>query len=1576
MKGKKLLNKVVLFLVLFLFIIFNYSIVKAFAVPDVDFEYYRFKFSNVTAGEFKSLISTVDSNYVLNNVEIYTKDSVLLDDTDLVGTGMKYIESSIEGEKTKYIVIKGDLSGDGKVSALDLSLFKSRYANLITLDTINLMAGDLNNDKEITMVDLSQLKMLLVGLPLPEEEPDSLLPKLDGEIEIKVTPEMASKEVTVTIEYPGGKNLENFVKKVSLDDGETFEEYTEPIIINKNTAIIAGYYSDEETLGEVGFLIKNIDTVAPDDFEFTNEVTTESIILNATTKDKLEDYEGNLVENEYTGVAKYQYKLNDGEWQDSNVFTGLKQDTEYKVYVKAIDYAGNEKEATNNGSLVRTEKVIDANEETILVSYSRTDVTNENVIVTFSFADETLDEKYDIQYQVGGTSGKWVTKNVYSATGNCVIYARLVDKNNQASSTYVTANVKNIDKLQPLEFTPEVEYDDGQDKTILRANAQDAPADDKNLSSGIKYYTYYSIYKDGTFEAGKNGKVEENYQEFEGNLLMEEGVNPIVGFIVDVVDNAGNTRRSNAVYIKDVQIPDGELGIGNFNEGPGNVTVQGADKSYNNPVIPVGFKAEETEEASWGPYLPSGWDNGLVIEDKVGNQFVWVPIPCEEGQSGVEAIDNVILNKRLYADEEETLKDYLDEVPEVIDSGTVVTETGKYGYKYRVELIKQVEEYQGFYIARYEAGRKDGKLATQEGLETINMITYEEAKKLSEEMYKNPYVVSGLPTGTHWDLMAEWVEKEYGRTNEDYEGKGNLSYFEFTFTGRYAEGPDYRSEEIRGAYKNGTNVNKKQNEEMLLTTGIVEEFRMKNMYDLLGNVWEYTAEKVTIANGGTGHQSRGADYYWANYPGAEDVDGIYQWNLNYRSHIPDGDARNEGGFRPVLFLFEGLDIDGFNRTINGERADYNNPVIPAGYYPLDTEEAKWGDGTTPAVDWDKGLVITDSKDPKVKGNEFVWVPVDGANVAYETWLDVFLTHDEVGASETPEGLGKTEEEMISQFNGFYIARYETSTDEDGNAQTKENQIVKTNISYNEAVELTKGYKTGKTSVPGIVTGKQWDTTMRWIANEKGEEAVAEDSSLWGIYDSTIGGTGNIYVKNISDLAGNAWELTSETYDGKIVYRGGSAYESGIDAPAGYRDAYEKVYKDNATTYRMVLYVHYDGYGEPDVSVGEDNPSSGTGAELIKFEPSTSEWTNQSVKVTMSTEKPYKISYTVINLKTNERAPWQTGNEVEVAENARIDAQLIDENGNPKSSIISYWVRNIDKTPPAEFTIEVTLEKNKARIKYSTTDAESGIKQYHFYRDDGVQIREPATGTEVLSNNIPIGEHQIYVVAEDNAGNLRESSNKVTVKIETANLNEMIENGERLFYVSTNVAVVLRYTTPNSHGVWFTNGGGKGEIVAISNIEATLQLIHYHWDRKVPVFNAAAFSVTENFDKDVYIPTYLYERNEDSGELQSIYAGDKKLYGGYIGCGFITYKDGSLRGSCPGLWGWSRAHKNAMVIGGSGTKEDPYKVNFYWTLTTRSDMDHLSYLLTNGYSWFDSHYDWTSYSKFGANFGGGNYWWLL
>ena len=66
-----------------------------------------------------------------------------------------------------------------------------------------------------------------------------------------------------------------------------------------------------------------------------------------------------------------------------------------------------------------------------------------------------------------------------------------------------------------------------------------------------------------------------------------------------------------------------------------------------------------------------------------------------------------------------------------------------------------------------------------------------------------------------------------------------------------------------------------------------------------------------------------------------------------------------------------------NETINGEVGNAYNPTIPAGYIPINTDNSKWGDGTTtPTTDAvDYGLVIKDKKD-----NEWVWIPVPDVTV--------------------------------------------------------------------------------------------------------------------------------------------------------------------------------------------------------------------------------------------------------------------------------------------------------------------------------------------------------------------------------------------------------------------------------------------------------------------------------------------------------------------------------------------------------------------------------------------------------------------
>ena len=70
-----------------------------------------------------------------------------------------------------------------------------------------------------------------------------------------------------------------------------------------------------------------------------------------------------------------------------------------------------------------------------------------------------------------------------------------------------------------------------------------------------------------------------------------------------------------------------------------------------------------------------------------------------------------------------------------------------------------------------------------------------------------------------------------------------------------------------------------------------------------------------------------------------------------------------------------------NGTINGEKGNSSNPLIPEGYTPIDTDTSEWGDGTSsPTQDSvDHGLVIRDDSN-----NEWVWVPVDSTTFSKMT----------------------------------------------------------------------------------------------------------------------------------------------------------------------------------------------------------------------------------------------------------------------------------------------------------------------------------------------------------------------------------------------------------------------------------------------------------------------------------------------------------------------------------------------------------------------------------------------------------------
>ena len=163
---------------------------------------------------------------------------------------------------------------------------------------------------------------------------------------------------------------------------------------------------------------------------------------------------------------------------------------------------------------------------------------------------------------------------------------------------------------------------------------------------------------------------------------------------------------------------------------------------------------------------------------------------------------------------------------------------------------------------------------------------------MTEKMYELDNVRSGIMTGTMWDVMMKYI------TTDD----ASYSDLKSTPWGNYTNGVVTYTEG-RGRYipvnsSNGSttaNFTKSDNAYHygIRTTASSEDVKKNNLYDIAGNLWEWTEEQCYVNNtNGVLKNLRGGGFNgsYADTPGCYRACGYVTYT--FTSH----------GFRPALYI--------------------------------------------------------------------------------------------------------------------------------------------------------------------------------------------------------------------------------------------------------------------------------------------------------------------------------------------------------------------------------------------------------------------------------------------------------------------------------------------------------------------------------------------------------------------------------------------------------------------------------------------------------------------------------------------------
>ena len=315
------------------------------------------------------------------------------------------------------------------------------------------------------------------------------------------------------------------------------------------------------------------------------------------------------------------------------------------------------------------------------------------------------------------------------------------------------------------------------------------------------------------------------------------------------------------------------------------------DKNGDTAYIPKGFSVSETSGENTV-------HEGLVVKDRNNNEWVWIEVP-----------KSIYTTAKSSEDYDEIEKDMQTYASSYRDSNCTDAWYAKeqHGFESATEynnwknnMLKSVYEKGGFYIGRYEVGTDIARTSStatettpmiQQNAYPYNYVACKQAQTLSKSLATEGNTTS-LMFGIQWDLALKHIETKSAKTQSELKTNsttwGNYLNSSFDVSRKKVQYGTFSSTAVNWTMIT-PNYTKSASSDVLLTTGATNRNSVLNIYDLAGNVWEWTLE-------GTNDTSKPC----AVRSGSSHDDGN-TYPVSQRFNDVSSDANYSLGFRCVLY---------------------------------------------------------------------------------------------------------------------------------------------------------------------------------------------------------------------------------------------------------------------------------------------------------------------------------------------------------------------------------------------------------------------------------------------------------------------------------------------------------------------------------------------------------------------------------------------------------------------------------------------------------------------------------------------------